>query len=407
MRLLLRVIAVFAVLAVSVARRQITKYDLKWYNEFSEHQEPPMDQFASAGFVEDPVEVKWIERRLNNFDPQDNRTFMMRYMENNAHLEDGGPIFIYIGGEWTIRNSTLNYGHISDMMREMKGIMFYTEHRYYGETRPTPDLRMDNLRYLNVDQALADLAHFIVHVKSTTPALRNSGVILIGGSYSATMATWFMQKYPHLANGAWSSSAPLEAKVDFVEYMEVVNDAMKHFGGDTCARRIESAFNEFEMLIEQGNSERLEELFKLCYPLDLSKTLDRWNFASSVGGMFAGLVQYHRQRYRHIQDVCKQLVNSPIENDLEALAWLWIDEDDDEENPIDVCYDHTYESQVYFYNGTSWNSWATLVSMRQWYYQTCAEYGWYQSSGSDDIMFGSNFPADLNVELCRDLYSDV
>jgi hypothetical protein len=407
MKLILLLLAVFAALEVSVARHQLGKYDMKWYKKYREHRPPPVERFASADFEEDPIEEKWIEQRLNNFDPQDNRTFMMRYYENNAHLEDGGPIFIFIGGEWTIDEFTLNYGHVPDMMREMKGIMFYTEHRYYGETRPTPDLKMDNMRFLNVDQALADLAHFIVHVKSTTPALQNSGVILIGGSYSATMATWFMQKYPHLANGAWSSSAPLEAKLDFVEYFEVVDGAMRHFGGDRCAGRLESAYAEFERLIEQKNSERLEELFKLCSPLDLSNNLDRWSFAGAIGGMFAGLVQYHREWMQGIQEVCKQLVDSPIENDLEALAWLWNDEDEDEDYPIDFCFDHTYETQVYFFNGTSWYSLAALFEIRQWYYQTCAEYGWYQSSGSDDIMFGSNFPADLNVELCRDLYSDV
>lgn len=48
-----------------------------------------------------------------------------------------------------------------------------------------------NLQWLNVDQALADLAHFITHIKETTPGLKDSGVVMLGGSYSATMVTWF------------------------------------------------------------------------------------------------------------------------------------------------------------------------------------------------------------------------
>lgn len=77
------------------------------------------------------------------------------------------------------------------------------------------DLRTDKLKYLNIDQALADLAHFVVEMRKTIPGAEKSGVIMIGGSYSATMVSWFRQKYPHLINGAWASSAPVFAKVEF------------------------------------------------------------------------------------------------------------------------------------------------------------------------------------------------
>lgn len=45
--------------------------------------------------------------------------------------------------------------------------------------------------------------------------------------------------------------------------------------------------------------------------------------------------------------------------------------------------------------------------MRQWFYQTCNEYGWYQSSGSKLQPFGSKFPADLYINACRDAYSEA
>lgn len=35
------------------------------------------------------------------------------------------------------------------------------EHRFYGKSKPTEDLGVDNLRYLTSEQALADLAVFI------------------------------------------------------------------------------------------------------------------------------------------------------------------------------------------------------------------------------------------------------
>lgn len=42
---------------------------------------------------------------------------------------------------------------------------------------------------------------------------------------------------------------------------------------------------------------------------------------------------------------------------------------------------------------------------RPWYYQTCNEYGWYQSSRSNNQPFGSKFPATLYIELCKDVFA--
>ena len=163
----------------------------------------------------DEVHTRWIEQRLNNFDPQDDRTWQMRYLENNDHFIEGSPIFIYVGGEWTVSPGWLRTGHMYDMGVNHTALMFYTEHRYYGESRPTDDLSVENLRWLNIDQALADLAHFITEIKRTYPGTENSGVIMVGCSYASTMVTWFRQKYPHLVSGVWAVSGPLLAKVDF------------------------------------------------------------------------------------------------------------------------------------------------------------------------------------------------
>lgn len=45
-----------------------------------------------------------------------------------------------------------------------------------------------------------------------------------------------------------------------------------------------------------------------------------------------------------------------------------------------------------------------ILTVRPWLYQTCAEYGWYQTSGSDMQIFGSGFPVDLYIKMCTDLY---
>lgn len=401
MKFLLKVLVAIALIELSAAIHGLTKDGFVKKN-YQIHREPPPD---AAFNVDEAVEWKWIEQRLNNFDPLDNRTWQMRYIENANHLEEGGPIFVFIGGEWTISEGWTLGGHPYDMMRQLNGILFYTEHRYYGVSRPVPDMTMDNLRFLSVDQALADLAHFIVHVKQSIPEVRHSGVILVGASYSATMATWFMQKYPHLATGAWSSSAPLEAKVDFVEYKEVVSESLEIVGGAKCTERIRRGFEELEQLVAENNSRRIEEVFHLCHPLDLSNQLDVWSFFSDVAGPWSGIVQYHSEYYQVIQGECSKLVDNDIVNDMEALShWWWFDSVDPEDPGV-YCRDHRYSTFLYFFGETGWDTIAAFYQFRQWFYQTCAEYGWYSSSGSDDILFGSLFPVDLSLQLCQDIFN--
>ena len=43
-------------------------------------------------------------------------------------------------------------------------------------------------------------------------------MIVIGGSYPGALSAWFKYKYPHIADGAWASSAVIKAVEDFFEY---------------------------------------------------------------------------------------------------------------------------------------------------------------------------------------------
>ena len=65
-----------------------------------------------------------------------------------------------------------------------------------------------NLKYLNSEQGLSDLANFITWLKTN----KKHGVdeatkwITVGGSYAGAMSAWFRAKYPHLTVGAIGSS---------------------------------------------------------------------------------------------------------------------------------------------------------------------------------------------------------
>ena len=101
--------------------------------------------------------------------------------------------------------------------------MFVLEHRFYGESKPTEDLSFSNLAYLSSRQALEDVGHFITSVNQNSYYNLTTGApwITFGGSYGGTLSAWMRLRFPHLVAGSVSSSAPLFAKLDFFEYLQV------------------------------------------------------------------------------------------------------------------------------------------------------------------------------------------
>ncbi|XP_063709094.1 thymus-specific serine protease-like [Culicoides brevitarsis] len=350
---------------------------------------PPKSEFSTKA-----VSTNWFRARVDNFNPSDTRTWNMRYIANNQYYVAGGPLLIYIGAEWAISAGWVQGGMPFDMARQYRGYLVYTEHRYYGLSRPTSDLSYANLKYLNVDQALADLAAFIQWFKANVAGMENSKVILFGGSYAGTMAAWMRQKYPNLVTGSWASSAPLKAKVDFFEYKEVMGYAFKTIGGQYCYDRLEQAFAEMERLVAIRDVRRIEQDFQLCIQLDVNNKLDVWNLFSSFGNSLAGIVQYHWPG--NIESVCNVMTDSRYRDGMAAFA-AWI-----RSQWGNYCYGHRYVDTLYYYQGTKWGG--ESESYRQWYYQTCVDFGYFQTSNSTNQPFGSSFPADLYTQMCADAF---
>ena len=98
--------------------------------------------------------------------------------------------------------------------------------RFYGKSHPTKDTSNENLQYLSSQQALADFAYFHDEMVIKYNMTERNKWIVFGGSYSGALAAWFRQMYPNKVVGAIASSAPVLAKLDFVEYVEVVEDSL-------------------------------------------------------------------------------------------------------------------------------------------------------------------------------------
>lgn len=137
----------------------------------------------------------------------------------------------------------------------------------------------------------------------------------------------------------------------------------------------------------------------LCSPLDLTNEWDVNTFFSLIAEQWAGIVQTHRNYLQSIQNQCEIMTENDGENDAINLG-DWFFHEYFARGIFDVCLDHKFDSMMTMFKNTSYGG-----IWRQWMYQSCAEYGWFQTSGSNDTMFGTSFPLGIDLEFCRDAYT--
>jgi len=356
------------------------------------HLPPPPPPTKGEEFPE-----QWFTQSLDHFHPSDDRTWQQRYWSNFEHYQEGGPTFIFIGGEGEASPGWLTYGVWTRFAQEQGGAMFILEHRFYGQSKPTQDLSTDNLVYLNSQQGLADLAGFISSMKQEQNL--DGPWIALGGSYPGSMAAWLRYRYPHLVAGAISSSGPLLAKVDYHEYFEVVMAAMDFTGMADCNPAISAAMEEIEQLstTEEGAA-RLTELFTLCNAFDGDIAEDVPMFFESVVDNLAGVVQYNGHYEVTIDTVCNLMTDEESGTPLERFAQLntlMLDMYQTE------CLDHKYSSFIEMLKATEYGA---TGGFRQWIYQTCTEFGWYQTSNQEGYPYGNGFPIEFMEQWCTDIY---
>ena len=94
---------------------------------------------------------QWFEQKLDHFNPQNKETWKQRYFDNSKYWDpETGPLFLYIGGEGTLREPADN-SLIVNMAKKFNGRVFALEHRFYGKSQPLEDWSLDSLQYLSPD----------------------------------------------------------------------------------------------------------------------------------------------------------------------------------------------------------------------------------------------------------------
>lgn len=349
---------------------------------------------------------KWFEQKLDHFNPADTRTWKQKYFVNSTFYKPGGPVFLQIGGEGPASPKWMIQGEWIEFAKIFHAYCIQIEHRYYGDSHPTKNVSVENLRYLTSEQALRDLANFRVRMSSTL-RMNNAKWISFGGSYSGALSAWFRAKYPHLVHAAVASSAPLFAKVNFYEYLEVVANSLNSVNPH-CNNRIEMATNKFKAMLSNKNGRKqLKDMFHLCTDIDIKNTNDVANLLESLAGNFEGVVQYNKDNRGFeggsqltIDLLCKLMTDGKNSSERVLENYAKVNSLLLNESNL-TCLDFSYKSVVKSLKDESWKK---AVGGRQWIYQTCNEFGWYQTSDSTKQPFGSGFGLKFSAKICSDVF---
>lgn len=354
---------------VSIFTTQNSHADLKdyWYQHRPEKMiEELLEEHLSLFSIADTTPSKFqssrtvtgtYEQRLNPKDPGDLRTFKQRYFINSDFAErapgktDRSPVLYVICGEAACDGGGF-HGAVLSHAEKFKAHLVALEHRFYGLSQPFPELTAENLAYLSTDFALEDLKRFQDHVIAKN--LWSGPWVTIGGSYAGSLSAYYRLIYPNRVSGALASSAPVEPKVSFHEYDEDVTEA----AGPECSQTIRSVVAEVEKTLEDPIE--LAKMKRLFGAQDIRDNID---FLYTLADSASIAIQYGKK-----DEFCEALRDSdPIKGYARAskamFNWFGI-------TPLQDSFQGAESTRA--------SDHSQGVGMRQWIWQTCTEYGYFQ-----------------------------
>ncbi|XP_050069701.1 putative serine protease K12H4.7 [Anopheles maculipalpis] len=339
--------------------------------------------------------------KIDHFNPQNRDTFEFSYFSNDEFYRPGGPIFIFVGGNFAMTTYYIEHGLLYDTAARDGAWLFTNEHRYYGASTPVPNYSTENLRFLKSEQALMDLIEWIDHLRNNVVRDPNAKVILMGTGYAGALATWARQRFPSIIDGAWGAGATVLASFDFQEHAADIGQIIRRFGGNECYNLLWVAFRTAQYLIDAGKEDTVTTLLNTCEPIEQGNLLD-------VETLFFHLklaiqeAMLAVQTTDKIRDVCEAMINSTEETALHDLA-AWLNEYYANLNCNPFDFDTNMEAGLVLQPGAPENA---ILGLRQTQYQACTEFGWFRTTDLDEQPFGDRVTMHFFLSACRALFGE-
>lgn len=195
------------------------------------------------------------------------------------------------------------------------------------------------------------------------------------------------------------------------DYYRVVENSLASYNPD-CVTAIQEGTKKLSsLLLQPAGRKTVYKLFRLCDVIDINNEDDVFNLFESLASNFAGVVQYNkdnRHETKHsgpritIDLVCDIMLNDTLGEEIERLAKvnsLLL------ERGKEKCLDFKYDKMIDELRSIDWKS-EVAEGGRQWFYQTCTEFGFFQTStlNSTQQIFGNDFPTDFFLKQCVDIF---
>jgi hypothetical protein len=213
-----------------------------------------------------PIIPEYVELPIDNFAPNKEYsyqgTFFNRYWVDTTGYKAGGPVFLYDVGEanaepnalFRLQNETSFFKQLVD---QFGGIGIVWEHRFYGNSTPTPidvNTPAEAFEFLTTEQSLADVERFAKQFSrkniNVTLTPDKTPWVFVGGSYPGMRAAFMRNMYPDTIYASWASSAPVQASIDQSFYFDPVWRGMNAKGFGNCTKDIQAAVRYMDKVMD-------------------------------------------------------------------------------------------------------------------------------------------------------------
>ncbi|KRZ17322.1 Mitochondrial ornithine transporter 1 [Trichinella zimbabwensis] len=298
-------------------------------------------------------------QRLTHFDSTINQTWYQSFTVCDLHHQKGGAVVVYIQSHDSPTVPSCTYsGLLSEISKQLNAVVVTFVPRFFDVNKPTGSASVDNLKYLSIEEVLADLAHLVHSLRSKYP---DSGkTVLVGAAHAGNLAIWFRLKYPHLCDGAIASGAPLQTTLGFDQVVDSIFERLNNIRPN-CARALQDAFAQLAFLFQERNFPRIKLHFKFC----TKKLPEKYAlFQQLVEALFIHDVIIYDDA-ELIQRICTVMTNDELSSPLQRLATLIKSK----------CLWSTGGEIADQFKETNWSNLNILQDGRQWIYLQCTEYG--------------------------------
>uniref|UniRef100_G3UJM7 Serine protease 16 n=1 Tax=Loxodonta africana TaxID=9785 RepID=G3UJM7_LOXAF len=328
-----------------------------------------------------------------------------RYFINDAFYKPGGPVFLNIGGPETACESWISMNNTWVTYAERLGALFLLlEHRFYGHSQPTGDLSTASLRYLSSRQALADIVNFRTKIAKKMGLTENKWVAF-GCWYGGFLAAWSRIKYPELFAAAVGSSAPMQAKANFYEYLEVVQRSLATHNSE-CFQTVKEAFKQVVKMMKLPEFYNCVALYRTGQvpAKDLSKLIAEIYVPSIVLISHPHILERSSYSPLCYKELCVMVITTGKGQGSNTTDYLNARSRTQKDSIGDLgersCSQRmTEDVGMMRHRGIK----MSRASYRQQFYQFCTEFGFFQTTDSKNQPF-TGLPLSYFVQQCSDFF---